>query len=109
MGCSFPRRAVPTVQLHVRPLDLISDHRRVGEEQSYQEWLKRKSRAVEGLAGKQGASLKEILPKVRPNYRPLIITWASDPRTFGAVADLLRTALAFGVWAEGGDGPRTVL
>jgi eukaryotic-like serine/threonine-protein kinase len=63
------------------------------QEQSYDEWLKQSRRAIEGLAGKQGASLKEILPKVRPNYRELILTWASDPRTFTAVANLLRTAL----------------
>ncbi len=66
-----------------------------GQEQSYEEWLKQNSRAIEGLAGKQGASLKEILPKVRPNYRELILTWASDPRTFSAVANLLRAALTF--------------
>ena len=65
----------------------------VGQEQSYEEWVKQSRRAIEGLAGKQGAPLKEILPKVRPGYRDLILTWASDPRTFAAVANLLKAAL----------------
>jgi hypothetical protein len=64
-----------------------------GQEQTYEEWLKQSRRAIDGLAGKQGASLREILPKVRPSYRDLILTWASDPRTFAAVANLLKAAL----------------
>jgi hypothetical protein len=38
--------------------------------------------------------VKEILPKIRANYRQLIITWASDPQTLAAMAGLLKTALA---------------
>jgi hypothetical protein len=66
-----------------------------GEEQSYEEWLKTSRDRVEGLMGKrQAASLNDVLPKVRPAYRDLILTWASDPRTFDAVSNLLKLALA---------------
>jgi hypothetical protein len=57
--------------------------------------LKQSRRAIEGLSGKQGTPLKEILPKVHPSYRDLVLTWASDPRTFAAVANLLKAALTF--------------
>jgi hypothetical protein len=66
-----------------------------GEEQSYEEWLKQSRRAVERLSGKRSSPLEDILPKVRPGYRELILTWASDPRTFTAVANLLKAALMF--------------
>jgi hypothetical protein len=64
-----------------------------GEEQSYQEWLTENSKAVDRLAGRQGGSLREILPKIGPRYRKLIITWASDPRTFATMAGLLKNVL----------------
>lgn len=67
----------------------------VGEEQSYEEWLKDNRDALAALSGKRGSPLSDILPKVRPNYRELILTWASDPRTFTAVANLLKAALTF--------------
>jgi hypothetical protein len=66
----------------------------IGEEQSYEEWLKQNRGALEGMSGKRGSPLKDILPKVRPNYRDLILTWTSDPRTFAAVANLLKAALS---------------
>jgi hypothetical protein len=65
----------------------------LGEEQNYQEWLTQNRGSVERITGKQGGLLKEILPKIRANYRELIITWASDPRTLVAVASLLKSAL----------------
>ncbi len=64
-----------------------------GEEQSYQEWLTENSKAVERLTGRPGGSLREILPKVGPRYRKLIITWASDPQTFATMAGLLKNVL----------------
>ena len=63
----------------------------LSEEQSYQ-WLA-ENRGCERVTGKQGGLLKEILPKIRANYRQLIITWASDPHTLIAVANLLKTTL----------------
>ena len=66
----------------------------LSEELSYHEWLAENRGSVERITGKQGGLLKEILPKIRVNYRQLIITWASDPQTLVAVAGLLKTALA---------------
>jgi eukaryotic-like serine/threonine-protein kinase len=65
----------------------------LSEEQNYHEWLAKNRGSVERVTGKQGGLLKEILPKIRANYRQLIITWASDPRTLVAVAGLLKSAL----------------
>ena len=65
----------------------------LSEEQSYHEWLAENRGSVERIAGKQEGLLKEILPKIRANYRQLIITWASDPKTLVAVASLLKNAL----------------
>lgn len=65
----------------------------LSEEQNYHMWLAENRGSVERVTGKQGGLLKEILPKIRVNYRQLIITWASDPRTLVAVAGLLKSAL----------------
>jgi hypothetical protein len=67
----------------------------LSEQQSFPEWWSENQGAVEQITGKRGEPLKKILPKIRTNYRQLIITWASDPRTLSAVASLLNTALAF--------------
>jgi hypothetical protein len=64
----------------------------LNDEQSYHEWLAENRGSVERITGKQGGVLREILPKIRATYRPLIITWASDPQTLGAVARLLKAA-----------------
>lgn len=64
----------------------------LSEEQNYHAWLAENRGPVERVTGKDGL-LKEILPKIRANYRQLIITWASDPRTLIAVAGLLKNAL----------------
>lgn len=66
----------------------------LSEEQTYHEWLAQNRGSVEQIAGKQGAPLREILPKIGARYRQLIITWASDPQTITAVAGLLKTVLA---------------
>jgi hypothetical protein len=66
----------------------------LSEEQSYHDWLAENRGSVERVTGKQGGLLKEILPKIRTNYRQLIITWASDPRTLVAVVGLLKNVLA---------------
>ncbi len=67
----------------------------LSEQQSFPAWWHEHQGAVERIAGKQGEPLRRILPKIRTNYRQLIITWASDPRTLAAVTGLLNTALAF--------------
>ena len=66
----------------------------LSEERSYHEWLADNSRAMERITGKQGGLLREILPKIGTRYRQLIITWASDPQSVAAMADLLKTVLA---------------
>ena len=67
----------------------------LSEQQTFPEWWKENQEAAERITGKQGEPLRKILPKIRSNYRQLIITWASDPRTISAVASLLNSALAF--------------
>ena len=64
------------------------------EEQSYRDWLAGNKGAVERVTGRQGGPLKDVLPKIGSRYRQLIITWASDPQTFAAMASLLKTVLA---------------
>ena len=65
----------------------------LSEEQSYHEWLAENSRAVERITGKHDRLLREILPKIGTRYRQLIITWASDPQSVAAMADLLKNVL----------------
>jgi hypothetical protein len=67
----------------------------LSEQQTFPEWWKENQESAERITGKQGEPLRRILPKIRSNYRQLIITWASDPRTISAVASLLGSALAF--------------
>jgi AAA-like domain len=79
----------------LRPWILDQITASLGEEQSYESWMTANQKALDRISGKQGVQLREILPKVGPNYRQLIITWASDPRTLAAVASLLKIALTF--------------
>lgn len=65
----------------------------LSEEQSYQEWLTRHQAEVDRVSGRN-AGLKELLPKIGPRYRNLIITWASDPQTLAAMAGLLKSVLS---------------
>ena len=66
----------------------------LGEEQSYHEWLTQHQTAVERVTGKQGSPLREVLPKIGARYRELIITWASDPQSVAAMANLLKSVLS---------------
>lgn len=66
----------------------------LSDELSYHEWLARNKGSVERVTGKQGGQLREILPRIGTRYRQLILTWASDPQTVAAMANLLKTALA---------------
>ena len=65
----------------------------LSEEQSYNEWLAENSGPVDRVTGEQGRLLREILPKIGACYRRFIITWASDPQTIAAMADLLENGL----------------
>jgi hypothetical protein len=65
----------------------------LSEEQSYRDWLADNRGAMERVTGRQGGPLRDVLPKIGSRYRQLIITWASDPQTFAAMASLLKTVL----------------
>jgi hypothetical protein len=67
----------------------------LSEQQTFPAWWKENQDAAERITGKHADPLRRILPKIRSNYRQLIITWASDPRTIGAVASLLNSASSF--------------
>src|SRR5215813_14971497 len=67
----------------------------LSEQQSFHAWRTENQGAVEQIPGKQGEPLRKILPMIRPQYRKLFVTWASDPSTLGAVATLLSTAMVF--------------
>jgi len=73
---------------------IIAQIAEVSEERSYPEWLAQNTAQVERVTGKQSGLLREILPRVGVRYRQLIITWASDPQTFVAMAGLLKSVLA---------------
>jgi hypothetical protein len=60
---------------------------------NYEDWLKSNQTTMERLSTKTKTEIGEILPKVKGNYRDLIITWASDPKNILTVATLLRSAL----------------
>jgi hypothetical protein len=65
----------------------------LAEEQDYPAWLAENKGAVDRAAGRRSGRLREVLPKVSPRYRRLIVTWASDPKTVTAMADLLNNVL----------------
>jgi hypothetical protein len=66
----------------------------LNEEQTYHEWLTRHQAAVDRVSGKHGGMLRELLPKIGPRYRNLIITWASDPQAVVAMTTLLKSVLS---------------
>lgn len=64
------------------------------EEQSYSRWLAENRAPVERVTGEQGRLLREILPGIRAHYRGLVVTWASDPQTIVAMAELVKNELS---------------
>jgi hypothetical protein len=66
----------------------------LGEQQSFPQWLAQNKEARERVRGRRGKSLKEVLPKIGPQYRQLILTWASDPQSVVAMAGLLKSVLS---------------
>ncbi len=63
------------------------------EEKAYHEWLATNAGLVERITGERGGPLRDILPKIRPRYRNLVLTWASDPQAQAAVTGLLENVL----------------
>jgi len=66
----------------------------LGEQQSFPQWLAQNKNARERVKGRRGKSLKEVLPRIGPQYRQLILTWASDPQSVAAMAGLLKSVLS---------------
>ena len=65
-----------------------------GAEASYQEWLARNQAAVDWL-GESAYRRCMKFAEGPPRHRDLILTRASDPRTFAAAANLLKAASLF--------------
>lgn len=65
----------------------------LSEERTYRDWLADNKASVDRITGRQGGPLRDVLPKIGPHYRQLIITWASDPQNLNAMAGLLKTVL----------------
>jgi hypothetical protein len=66
----------------------------LSEQRSYRDWLADNKASVARIAGRQGGPLRDVLPKIRPRYRQLIITWATDLENLNAMANLLKTVLS---------------
>ena len=60
---------------------------------SFQEWLAQDGAARSQVRGRRNKQLREVLPKVGPRYRQLILAWASDPQSVVAMAGLLKSVL----------------
>jgi hypothetical protein len=73
---------------------IVSELSSTGDELTYEEWLRSKGGILEKLGSKARGELGEILPKVSDKYRELVINWASDPKSWIAVAALLKTVFA---------------
>jgi hypothetical protein len=66
----------------------------VADQQTFPEWLAQHKDARGQVKGRRGRPLKEVLPRIGPRYRQLILTWASDPQSVVAMANLLKSALS---------------
>jgi hypothetical protein len=64
------------------------------DRQSFAEWLAQDKGARSQVRGRRNKPLKEVLPKIGPRYRQLILTWASDPQSVAAMAGLLKSVLS---------------
>jgi hypothetical protein len=70
---------------------IISELSSSGDDLTYEEWLRSKGNTLEKLGSKARNELGEILPKISHQYRELLVAWASDPKSWIAVAGLLKT------------------
>jgi hypothetical protein len=66
----------------------------VADQQTFPEWLAQHKDARGQVKGRRGKPLKEVLPRIGPRYRQLILTWASDPQSVVAMANLLKSVLS---------------
>jgi conflict system STAND superfamily ATPase len=65
----------------------------LADAQSYHDWLEQNGSSLERTGSRHSRLLREILPKISPRYRNLIITWASDPQAFVTMVGLLKNIL----------------
>jgi hypothetical protein len=70
--------------------DTMNDH------QSYEEWLQSNKALTERLSRGVKNELGVILPRINAQYRELIIHWASDPKNWLVVIQLLKMAVGIG-------------
>lgn len=63
------------------------------DRQSFPDWLAQNEAARSQVRGRRNKPLREVLPKIGPRYRQLILAWASDPQSVAAMAGLLQSVL----------------
>ena len=63
------------------------------DQRSFRDWLAQDGTARSQVRGRRNKQLREVLPKVGPRYRQLILAWASDPQSVVAMAGLLKSVL----------------
>jgi hypothetical protein len=68
----------------------------LADQQSYEAWAATNRPTMKRVARRTRASLDEILPRIAAGYRDLIVDWATDPRSWGAVAGLFKPVLGLG-------------
>jgi hypothetical protein len=66
-----------------------SDDRR-----SFREWLAQHKDTRSQIRGRRNKPLRQVLPKVGPGSRRLILAWAKDPQSLAAMAQLLHSVLS---------------
>jgi hypothetical protein len=64
------------------------------DRQSFPDWLAQNAGARSQVSGRRNKPLREVLPKIGPRYRQLILAWASDPQSVIAMAGLLKSVLS---------------
>jgi AAA-like domain len=64
------------------------------DRQSFPDWLAQNKGARGQVRGRRNKALREVLPKIGPRYRQLILAWASDPQSVTAMAGLLKSVLS---------------
>jgi hypothetical protein len=62
----------------------------LSDQQSYADWVAANRPTMERVSQRARAALNDVLPRVASRYRDLIVTWASDPKTWVAVVGLLK-------------------
>jgi hypothetical protein len=64
------------------------------DQQRFPDWLAEHTDARSQVRGWRKKRLREVLPRIGPGYRQLILAWASDPQSVAAMARLLKSVLS---------------